>query len=279
MDIRVMDVTPSLAAEWLQRNKSNRPVRVSHVNSLASMMREGKFQTTHQGVAFNTEDAVVDGQHRLMAVVKSGCTVKMPVAYGVDAEHYGHLMIDVGLGRTTSDIYAVDRFVAQPCTFIAYMHRSDRHKAILEPYLEAFGPIITAISRGARHMRRGVTSSPFVAAAAIRVAMGEDPVMVNDVFSGMVRLDYENLPPVANAFLRQLANGRVDMANKWDQFTRGMRVFDASCRDNTKIQVKDHTAIIQPAREFVGTFIESPGLIAAVHDKLKVLSDEHLSRH
>jgi hypothetical protein len=279
MEIRMMDVTPSLASELLQKNNSNRRIRPGHVNSMAAMMREGKFQTTHQGVALNTAGAVVDGQHRLMAIVKSGVTVTMPVAFNVDAEHYGHLMIDVGLGRTTSDIYAVDRFVSQPCTFIAYMHRSDRHKAILEPYLEAFGPIIMAISRGARHMRRGVTSSPFVAAAAIRVAMGEDPVMVNSVFSGMVRLDYENLPPVANAFLRQLANGRVDMSNKWDQFTRGMRVFDASCQENSKIQVKDHTAIIQPAREFVGTFIESPGLIAAVHEKLKVLSDEHLSRH
>jgi hypothetical protein len=279
MEIRMMDVTPRLANEMLQKNNSNRRVRRGHVKALAAMMREGKFQTTHQGVALNTEGAVVDGQHRLMAVVESGVTITMPVAYDVNAEHYGHLMIDVGLGRTTADIYAVDRFVSQPCTFIAYMHRSDRHKAILEPYLEAFGPIIAAISRGARHMRRGVTSSPFVAAAAIRVAMGEDPVLVNQVFSGMVRLDYESLPPVANAFLRQLANGRVDMANKWDQFTRGMRVFDAAARDNTKIQVKDHTAIIQPAREFVGAFIESPGLIHAVHDKLKPLSEENLSRH
>jgi hypothetical protein len=153
------------------------------------------------------------------------------------------------------------------------MHQSTRHKAILAPYLEAFGPIMTAISKGGRHMRKGVTSAPVVAAAAIRVAMGEDAVLVNHNFAGMVRLDYGNLPPVANAFLRQLANGLVDRANKWDLFTRGMRVFDASAQQNTKIQVKDHNAIIAPAREFIGVFINSPDLMERAHANIKPLLD------
>lgn len=273
MQIQIIEVTPRLAAEFLERNASNRRMRPGHVNALASVMAAGQFQSTHQGIAINTEGEVVDGQHRLAAIMRSGVSVRMPVAYGVNAEHYGHLMIDVGMNRSTADVYAVDRFVAQPCTFIAYMHQSTRHKAVLAPYLDAFGPIMTAISKGGRHMRRGVTSAPFVAAAAIRVAMGEDPVMVNQNFSGMVRLDYGNLPPVANSFLRQLANGLVDRANKWDLFTRGMRVFDSQAQNNTKIQVKDHAALIQPAREFVGRFIQSPNEIAAVHERVKIVLD------
>lgn len=273
MEIMVMDVTPSLASELLAKNAANRRIRPGHVSALAAVMKAGQFQTTHQGIALNPAGEVVDGQHRLHAIIKSGCTVKMPIAFGVDAEHYQHLMIDMGMNRTTADIYAVDRFVAQPCTFIAYMHQSTRHKAVLAPYLEAFGPIMTAISKGGRHMRRGVTSAPVVAAAAIRVAMGEDPKMVNANFAGMVRLDYESLPPVANAFLRQLANGRMNHANKWDLFTRGMRVFDASAQDNSKIQVKDPLAIIQPAREFIGQFITSPAEIESAHQRVKVLLD------
>ena len=273
MEIRLMEVTPSFAMELLQKNATNRKIRPGHVSALAGVMQAGEFQTTHQGVALNEDGEVVDGQHRLMAIVKSGVTVTMPVAYGVNAEHYGHLMIDVGMNRSTADVYAVDRFVAQPCTFIAYMHQSTRHKAMLGPYLEAFGPIMTAISKGGRHMRRGVTSAPVVAAAAIRVAMGEDPVMVNHNFAGMVRLDYANLPPVANAFLRQLANGVMDRANKWDLFTRGMRVFDSSCQENGKIQVKDHLAIIQPAREFIGAFIESERMMEAAHESVRQLLD------
>lgn len=273
MQIEIMEVTPQVAAKFLERNASNRRLRPGHVNALASVMKAGQFQHTHQGIALNEAGEVVDGQHRLHSIVKSGVTIKMPVAFGVDAEHYGHLMIDVGMNRSTADVYAVDRFVAQPCTFIAYMHQSTRHKAMLAPYLEAFGPIMTAISKGGRHMRRGVTSAPVVAAAAIRVAMGEDPVMVNRNFSGMVRLDYGSLPPVANSFLRQLANGLVDRANKWDLFTRGMRVFDSNAQENTKIQVKDHNAIIQPAREFVGLFINSPEQIDSVHERVKVMLD------
>lgn len=273
MEIQIVSVTPKLAVEYLTRNASNRRVRPGHINALSAVMTAGQFQSTHQGIALNTKGEVVDGQHRLMAIVKSGVTVKMPVAYGVNAEHYGHLMIDVGMNRSTADVYAVDRFVAQPCTFIAYMHQSTRHKAVLAPYLESFGPIITAISKGGRHMRRGVTSAPMVAAAAIRVAMGEDPALVNSNFSGMVRLDYGNLPPVANAFLRQLANGLVDRANKWDLFTRGMRVYDATAQQNSKIQVKDYSAIIQPAREFVGRFIASQNDVASVQHRVLSLLD------
>lgn len=273
MEIQIVAITPKLAGEFLTRNASNRRVRPGHVSALSAVMSAGQFQSTHQGIALNTQGEVVDGQHRLMAIVKSGITVKMPVAYGVNAEHYGHLMIDVGMNRSTADVYAVDRFVAQPCTFIAYMHQSTRHKAVLAPYLEAFGPIITAISKGGRHMRRGVTSAPMVAAAAIRVAMGEDAMMVNANFSGMVRLDYGNLPPVANAFMRQLANGLVDRANKWDLFTRGMRVYDATAQQNTKIQVKDYSAIIQPAREFVGRFITSSRDIDSAKERVRFLLD------
>jgi hypothetical protein len=273
MEIQIVNVTPALAREYLARNATNRRVRPGHVTALAAVMQAGQFQSTHQGLALNDQGDLVDGQHRLLAIVKSGVTVTMPVAYGVNAEHYGHLMIDVGMNRTTADVYAVDRFVAQPCTFIAYMHQSTRHKAVLRPYLEAFGPIISAISKGGRHMRRGITSAPMVAAAAIRVAMGEDAHMVNANFVGMVRLDYDHLPPVANAFLRQMSNGRVDHANKWDLFTRGWRVYDARAQQNVKIQVKDHAAIIQPAREFIGQFIASPAAIEATHQRVKVLLD------
>jgi hypothetical protein len=275
MQIVLTEVTPKLAAEMLQHNATNRRIRSSHVNALADVMKAGQFQTTHQGVALNERGEVVDGQHRLLAVVKSGVAVTMPVAHGVDAEHYGHLMIDVGLNRTTADVYAVDRFVAQPCTFIAYMHQSTRHKSVLGPYLDAFGPIMTAISKGGRHMRRGVTSAPVVAAAAIRVAMGEDPVMVNNNFSGMVRLDYGVLPPVANAFLRQLANGVMDRANKWDLFARGMRVFDSNAQQNTKIQVKDYGTEINEARDFVDRFMHSPRMIEGAHERIKVLTIDH----
>ncbi len=273
MEILMMDITPTLAAELLQKNATNRPLRPSHVNTLAGVMARGQFQTTHQGVALNTRGELVDGQHRLMAVIKSGMTVKMPVAFGVNADDYRALMIDVGLKRSTSDLYAVDRFVAQPCAFIAYLHASLRHQSMLAPYIDAFGPIMTAISKRGRHLRKGVTSAPVVAAAAIRVAMGEDAKMVNANFSGMVRLDYENLPPVANAFLRQLANGVANRSDKWDLFVRALRVFDASAQQNTKIQIKDSGEILATTREFVGRFINSPADIAAAHARAATIDE------
>lgn len=277
MEILMMEVTPQLAGELLAKNNSNRRVRPNHVANLANDMRMGKFQATHQGVAINPSGELVDGQHRLLAVVKSGVTVKMPVAFGVNAENYRALMIDVGVSRSMSDLYGIDRFVAQPCAWIAYLHTSIRAKSTLPPYLDAFGAITQAVTKGGRHMRRGITSAPFIAAAAVRVAMGEDPLMVNWNFSGLVRLDYESLPPVANAFLRQLANGVADRSDKWDLFIRGMRVFDASAQQNTKIQIKDGQETIASTREFIGKFIVDGDAIRKAQDRISMLSDD--TRH
>lgn len=70
-------VTPALAKQWLEKNTNNRNVNFAKVKKMAKDMREGHWDTTHQGIAIATDGTLVDGQHRLMAVVESGVTVRM----------------------------------------------------------------------------------------------------------------------------------------------------------------------------------------------------------
>ncbi len=44
-------------------------------------MREGHWDTTHQGIAIASDGTLVDGQHRLLAIVESGVTVRMNVTF------------------------------------------------------------------------------------------------------------------------------------------------------------------------------------------------------
>ena len=72
-------VTPNLASKWLEGNACNRRLNQQHAERMAQAMRDGCWKTTHQGIAFDTNGTLVDGQHRLWAIVQSGCTVKLPV--------------------------------------------------------------------------------------------------------------------------------------------------------------------------------------------------------
>jgi len=97
------DISPLKAEEYLKRNIDNyRKLRPQWVEKLASDMRESRWVTTHQGIAFNREGRFIDGQHRLRAIIKSGCTVKMAVTYNLESRalHY----VDQGDPRSVRDI-------------------------------------------------------------------------------------------------------------------------------------------------------------------------------
>lgn len=65
-------ISPEEAAELPTRNESNRPLSKTVVSGFASAMRRGEWKLTHQGIALGQDGQVVDGQHRLSAIVESG---------------------------------------------------------------------------------------------------------------------------------------------------------------------------------------------------------------
>lgn len=91
----VEDIDPSLAKLLLEANVRNRPISTPHVRSIARDMTNGKWRLTHQGIALDRDGRLVDGQHRLSAIIESQTTQKMVVTYNVDPESFHS--VDVGL--------------------------------------------------------------------------------------------------------------------------------------------------------------------------------------
>lgn len=101
METRVIEVTPELAQSYLQRNlESNRQVNHNRVVQYAKDMKSGAWSTTHQGIAFDTRGRLIDGQHRLLAIVEAGVPVKLSVTKNAPADAFNH--VDLGFGRTNS---------------------------------------------------------------------------------------------------------------------------------------------------------------------------------
>ena len=83
MKTRIETITPALATEWLDKHNSvNRKISEPTVQSYAMDMKNGRWTLTHQGIAFDTEGNLQDGQHRLWAIVFSGITLEMMVTRG-----------------------------------------------------------------------------------------------------------------------------------------------------------------------------------------------------
>jgi hypothetical protein len=98
---RVVDVTPEIARRWLEKNHAeNRSLSDSKIEAYASDMRGGFWRLTHQGICFDGDGTLTDGQHRLHAVIRSGATVKMLV-FGNEGAAFSD-PIDTGRARSVA---------------------------------------------------------------------------------------------------------------------------------------------------------------------------------
>ncbi len=95
-----MVITPAKAQEWPNLNTHNRPIRRKHVNFLADEIINNRWKITHQGIALN-EEHLIDGQHRLLAIVKAGKPVTCMVT--TNAESSTQDVVDSGSMRSIPD--------------------------------------------------------------------------------------------------------------------------------------------------------------------------------
>jgi hypothetical protein len=103
MRARIESVSPDKARKWLEASEGvvQRTIRPRRVAQLEHAIRAGQWRTTHQGIALTEGGAVLDGQHRLHAIIAADDSVEVLVSRGVDPEDFG--VIDTGASRTPSD--------------------------------------------------------------------------------------------------------------------------------------------------------------------------------
>jgi hypothetical protein len=115
-----MDVTPDMAADWLENrnptkdnktnpHETNRRMSQDAVTRYARIMAKknpdgtSKWKETHQGFAFDTDGWVIDGQQRMRAIVLSGATVPIYIHPNLPRDTFE--VVDVGRRRTASQLF------------------------------------------------------------------------------------------------------------------------------------------------------------------------------
>lgn len=90
IDVKKVDVTPDLAEKWLLKNTHNRKLYETVVDSYALDMKRGNWILNHQGICFDEDGVLLDGQHRLEAIKRSGKTVTMFVFRNMPKGYVGN---------------------------------------------------------------------------------------------------------------------------------------------------------------------------------------------
>jgi hypothetical protein len=75
-NISLETITPVIAREMLKLNTNNRRVDPEEVNYLSGAMSRQEWVVNGETISFDTDEILVDGQHRLHAVVASGVSIE-----------------------------------------------------------------------------------------------------------------------------------------------------------------------------------------------------------
>lgn len=100
-DVKLVTITPQMAELMLEKNIANRKVNQANVNRIAADMATGNYKLNGETIKISTNGEILDGQHRLLASVKSGMSFQTYIVYNVEREAVG--TIDMGKGRSVAD--------------------------------------------------------------------------------------------------------------------------------------------------------------------------------
>jgi hypothetical protein len=98
---KIINVTPSLARRWLTQNHNNRRIRPDRVLRYCAAMRNGKWTLTNDDICLDPNGNLLNGQHRLEAVVMADIPVMMSIKENVPPETMVNM--DRGASRLFGD--------------------------------------------------------------------------------------------------------------------------------------------------------------------------------
>lgn len=226
-----MDVTPDMAKDWLAKcNLINRPVRSAHVKHLARQMELGRWSNeTPQPIVFTRDGLLLDGQHRLLALVMSNQVVRFQVATVKNKEVFKYL--DQGANRSNSDITGLHSSICGPiqyllrCMGVQKPTPSDIDEYSNSPLMANAKYVHEVIKPKYSNFK----SMPFRASYCIAASSGlVDPEKCSKAFIDLGALNVENFTPLMKDIYQQFDYGFPKQDGRSlnnEFFMRGMYVF------------------------------------------------------
>jgi hypothetical protein len=195
MRIETAVITPKMAVDLLTKNDRNRTVKRHHVSRLAMEMLGGRWLFNATPIQVCVDGMLIDGQHRLLAIIEAGVPVKMVIAYDVPAAVMN--VIDQGSKRSGGDVLSMHGHknatkLAAAANWVEAYRSGSQHltnfarmsSTELVAWMERDGGVVASIAVA----KRGYPVVPISAGAAMHYLMSKvDKVHADlafDILSG-----------------------------------------------------------------------------------------------
>lgn len=105
MNYYTQNVTPDLARTLLESNTVNRKLSQRNISSLAKQIQMGNFKETGDTIKISKTGRLLDGQHRLKAIILANQAVDLSFCAGLDDNIFD--VLDTGKSRSAADVLSV----------------------------------------------------------------------------------------------------------------------------------------------------------------------------
>lgn len=244
MNPQFQTVTPEMAKGYLLKNTDNRNKRGWWVSGLANMIKRGEWIPTHQGVAFSKSGKLLDGQHRLEAIIEANIPVQMIVTTGVRDDAYK--VLDNGIKRTLADLTGISQRTAEVCRVLARLaYGGDTVTSadqIIDIYNTGVGEVHDNLVEYCGKAVAVLSSAPIRTVATCMILDGHNQQYIKNIYANLCHQKFNELPNIAQSFIRQVSDKRATVGNRYDLMARVLKVFDSSIKDTTRLTVSDSDA-------------------------------------
>jgi len=106
MNVQLETITPEKARVMLAANTGNRPFRPKRLRTLIDEVNSGQWKVNGDAIRFSSDGELIDGQHRLTAIIQTGKSIQTLVIRGLEPE--AKYSIDLQAARTGGDMLAMN---------------------------------------------------------------------------------------------------------------------------------------------------------------------------
>jgi hypothetical protein len=251
LQIKQIALTPELASKFLLKNTCNRRVRQPYVEQYARAMLAGEWRLTHQGLAFDSDGNLQDGQHRCMAVIASGVSIPTVVVHNMPIENYR--VIDSSVARNLTDHLRINTRLVDMSAFIGTFHTTTKQTTgALEAYVRKFLPLSEELLKACGAAKRMLSTVPVRAGALVAMA-GGDRAYVLAQYRAFVLSDYDNMAPATKVLYRQIIEGNIQTGGSQQRITflKAHFVFSSQNKNAQRVNFKNQDARVALVRDII----------------------------
>ena len=245
-----VEMTPDLAASILEHNNNdNRNISAANVNHIAMQIADNCFKENPQPIVFSICGRLLNGQHRLMAIVKAGISTKIAIVLDCDPAVYE--VMDIGNKRSLADVSGIHQQTVACIKLLIEIARFGREKVSVDHAKQYAIHVQRAEHEGNILQYQSKRLPCAIRAAYVASWLGNVKNREYCQNSLKFLLDNDGTAPVIHlTFFRTLELNRKayhrGAAGRREFFNAALNLFDPECSEHKRLRKYQLAQILAP---------------------------------